>query len=412
MRGTSWWLILITVIVGASVGVYGGSKLAFVQKSGVSIGEYIGPPFGGERYVRILMIGEDNIGRGLSDTLVVMAIDTQTREVRAISIPRDTMVEFDGITHKINSANAEGGPEKAKEVIQDLLGVSINGYIATTTKGLRGMVEMVGGVYIVVEKDMKYTDHKQKLYINLKGSAEKQLLNGEQAEGYVRFRHDSDGDTGFRVIDGKIVSVGRIVRQQKFMRALANRILSKGSKEERLSILLKAREKGYMEDNLELKDWKGLMEILKDFKPETMNMAVLPGETKTINGASYVIPDTEKVSLIVAQNLLFETAPVSDAASAPIEELPTIEVLNGSRIRGAARKVSDKLKELGFEVERTSNAPKHTYVDSCIITRAGKTAIIDKIAQSINCVDIREEPMESGKPDVTIIVGNNFSAML
>ncbi len=178
MKGTSWIAVILVILLGSAVGIAGGTFLAVMLPSMTSLhtgwGGLFAAPFQGKgRYVRILMVGEDNSagakhgGHGLSDSLVLFGIDTQTREVRAISIPRDTRVEIPGHgTHKINAANAIGGPKLAEQVVQDLVGVPIDYYVDMTCSGLRGMVDLVGGVYIVVDEDMRYSDRHQDLYIN------------------------------------------------------------------------------------------------------------------------------------------------------------------------------------------------------------------------------------------------------
>jgi len=103
MRGASWIAVLLVIAIGSAIGIAGGTFLAVVLPSmratGTGLGDYCrGVPR--QRYVRIMMIGEDDTAkhntshRGLSDTLVVLAIDTQTKDIRAISIPRDTRVEI------------------------------------------------------------------------------------------------------------------------------------------------------------------------------------------------------------------------------------------------------------------------------------------------------------------------------
>ncbi|MGB9618930.1 MAG: LCP family protein, partial [Armatimonadota bacterium] len=230
--GTSWIAVVLVVLLGSAVGIAAGTYLAVwlptMRATHTSFGDFLTGAFGGQRYVRILMIGEDDTakknknGNGLSDTLVVLALDTETKEVRALSIPRDTRVKIPNHGFgKINSAHVFGGPQLTKQVVQDLLGVPIEYYVKTNTHGLRGLVDLVGGVYIKIDKDMHYVDRHGGLYINLKARPKKQLLNGKQAEGYVRFRHDAHGDSGYDIVNGKKVPAGRIVRQQIFLRALA-----------------------------------------------------------------------------------------------------------------------------------------------------------------------------------------------
>lgn len=404
----------IAVVAGLAivVGVAGGLLLtSCVHLPGISIGNIFMPsPLGSKPVVRVLMLGEDNTGskktgrHGLSDTLVVLAINNKTnpKQVRAISIPRDTRVEIPGHgTCKINSANVYGGPELAKEVIQTTLGVDIDYFIATSPGGLRGLVDLVGGVYIVVDENMNYDDRNQDLHIHLRASPEKQLLKGHDAEGFVRFRHDRWGDSGWKLVDGKKVPAGRISRQQYFMRALANRILSIPSKRDRADILSKAYEKGYIVSDLELKDWGALAEFMKDVDPKKMQMAVLPGAPGNMHGVSYWLPDTQKIPEVVAKQMKFEVSAEDDVISG-------LEVLNGCGITGMAGKAASKLQEAGFKVTKQGNTPEFTYEHCCVITRKGNTPGVAHIASTLNCTDIREEAKSKGKPDVTVIVGRDY----
>lgn len=413
MRRTSWTSILLVVLVGSVLGVAGGTFLAWwlplARTTHTGFSDVLGGPFRGHgRYVRVLMIGEDDTargrenGNGLSDTLVVIALDTETKEARAISIPRDTRVEIPGHgTCKINAAHVYGGPELTKQVLQNLLGVPIDYYVKTNTSGLRGLVDLVGGVYLVIDKNMHYTDRHAGLYINLKASPEKQLLNGGQAEGYVRFRHDTWGDSGYTEKNGKKVSTGRIVRQQYFMRALANRVLSLPTRRERARVMQNAYERKYIVSDLNMRDWDGLADFFKDVKPEKMVMDVLPGAPGNVGGASYWLPDYDEIRRVVAQNMLFQIMPG--------EPNPSVEVLNGCGVAGAARTVADRLKEAGFEVTRMDNAPNRDYEGCRIITRKGKTEPVQRMAQILKCSDIREETVASSAADVTVIVGRNYS---
>lgn len=403
--------VVAVVVVASVLGVLGGQYLAKTLGH-FDIGGIFRPSvLENKPIVRILMMGEDNTGskksgvHGLSDTIVVLAINNTTtpKQIRAISIPRDTMVEIPGHkTCKINAANKFGGPELAKQVISGLLGVDIDYYIATSPNGLRGLVDNVGGVYIVVDEDMHYDDNHQDLHINLHASPEKQLLKGRDAEGYVRFRHDKWGDSGWQIVDGKKVPAGRISRQQYFMRALANRILSIPTKRERAQVLNNAYEKGFIMSNLQLNDWGALADFMKDCDPAKMGMAVLPGAPGSVHRASYWLPDTAKIPQVVAQQMRFEGVSEEDMAA-------SVEVLNGCGVPGVANKVADKLQKAGFTVTKQGNAPGFEYDRCRVITRKGNTAGVLAIVKLLNCTDVREEKKGKGLPDVTVIIGRDYS---
>jgi LCP family protein required for cell wall assembly len=412
--------IIFVIALGTIVGVAGGLYLSGLNiaglPGGITLTEMLHPSeLESKPVVRILLIGEDETGskkakrHGLSDTLVVLAINNQTtpKQARLISIPRDTRVQIPGHGYqKINAANAFGGPELSREVIERLLGVDIDYYLSTSTAGLRGLVDLVGGVYIVVDQNMKYDDRKQKLHIHLKASPEKQLLDGVQAEGFVRFRHDKWGDSGYKIVDGKKVAAGRIARQQYFMRALANRVLALPTKRERAAVLSEAYEKGYVESDLNVKDWGALAEFMKDIDPDKIGMAVLPGAPGMNGNGSYWIVDYDKLPLVVAQQMRFE-GPIEE------DEDTTVEVLNGCGVAGAAGRVANKLQKAGFQVTKQGNADDFDHDRCRVITRKGNTPGVQRIASLLNCSDIRTEsksPNDAHLADVTVIVGRDFSA--
>ncbi|MBP5738530.1 MAG: LCP family protein [Abditibacteriota bacterium] len=409
MSKKSWIGVILAVIIGCGVGVFVGT---FIGKwstllKGENITAAIKPAFGGRRCVRILMIGEDNTGEnernGLSDTIVVFSLDTKTKEIRAVSIPRDTMVEMDGKTCKINAANVMGGSEKVVDTVEHLLLADTDYYVKTTTSGLRELVDLLGGVYIKIDKNMRYTDRRGGLYINLKASPEKQLLNGKDAEGYVRFRHDAYGDSGFRIEDGEKVAAGRIVRQQIFMRALANRILALPSKADRAKILQTALDKKYIESDLTLKDWNELADLLKDFDPATMDMTVLPGEPGFENKVSYWIPDKDAIPDVVSKYLYFE----GETGTKPAEKVK-VEVLNGSGVAGVARLAGSSIEKAGHEVVRVDNADTTDEETTVITVYNDKRPSAEEIQKRIKCGVIRELKEKNEDFDVSVLVGKDF----
>jgi polyisoprenyl-teichoic acid--peptidoglycan teichoic acid transferase len=141
-----------------------------------------------------------------TDTIMVVEWDDLHAKARILGIPRDIGVPIAniGIT-KIVHAYATGGIGRTRAAVVRLLDVPIAHYIVFTLPALRHLVDLVGGVSLNVEKRMLYRDREQGLFINLYPGP--QLLDGAQAEQYVRFRGDSEGD------------IGRIRRQQQFLRA-------------------------------------------------------------------------------------------------------------------------------------------------------------------------------------------------
>jgi polyisoprenyl-teichoic acid--peptidoglycan teichoic acid transferase len=133
---------------------------------------------------------------GLSDTMMLLRFDPQTKRTIVLGVPRDTKIEREGFgTEKINAVDHESGPAAAaKEVSKVLGGVAIDRYIRVNNMGVAKLVDELGGVTVTVPKDIKYQDDSQHFYVNLK--AGKQHLDGLKLLGLLRYRHDANGDIG------------------------------------------------------------------------------------------------------------------------------------------------------------------------------------------------------------------------
>jgi len=141
-----------------------------------------------------------------TDTIEVVQWDDAHHTVRILGVPRDIDVSLPRIrTTKLAHAYATGGIGRARATVVALLNVPIAHYIVFSLPAMRHVVDLIGGVSLDVEKRMVYTDRRQGLFINLYPGP--QVLNGQRAEEYLRYRHDAEGD------------IGRIRRQQHFLRA-------------------------------------------------------------------------------------------------------------------------------------------------------------------------------------------------
>lgn len=385
-------LIVASLVVAGGLGAFVGY---FASRTGMNWGvkQIFERPFDGRQVVRILVLGEDNSAvrmkgqRGLSDTIILASIDLQKKRVAAISIPRDTRVDRNGYgkTSKINAAFSQGGPVETARIVSELTGVPPDYYVVTNVEGFKGTVDAVGGVEIDVEKNMDYTDRWGGLYIHLRKGL--QTLNGDKAMQYVRFRHDTLGD------------ITRIQRQQKFLKALAKKALEPGNLP-KLPQTMDAVAKNLRTD-MSPKDLLYLAKFVSKLDMSKVEMATLPGTPETLHGVSYWIPDANKTAEVV-QELFFPRAVVA---------LPTIEVLNGSGIVGAAATAAEMLKKKGYDVKSVGNAPKYTYDSSEVINHRGSDEGAQQIASLLNSQIIKREQDKAAPADVTVIVGRDFAAV-
>jgi|YNPMSStandDraft_1061717.scaffolds.fasta_scaffold17942_3 LCP family protein required for cell wall assembly len=277
-RRVGWGVVSFTVIVGAAIA---GALLGYNQKAPkpVTIRELVTPAFEGMPRMRILALGLDQQS-GNTDTIIVATVDFEKKAVYALSIPRDTLADIPGHRpFKVNAAYAWGGLQTAKQTVENLLGVTIDRVVLVRLEGFKRIVDLLGGVEIDIEKDMHYVDRKQRLYIHLKKGY--RLLDGEKAMQYVRFRHDPLGD------------LGRIYRQQKFLKALAAKMFQ-WQQLDRLPELTRQVMK-QLETDMTTREVLQLARLGKELPPERIFTGVLPGQSQSVNGLSYYVPDETRV---------------------------------------------------------------------------------------------------------------------
>ena len=374
-------LVLVALAAFAGLGAFIGYKTSgFGHRV-----EFLAPPFDGKDSVYILALGEDDTGcnktkpRGLSDTIILLRADFANKRVAAISIPRDTKINLDPYGEmKINAAHVQGGPTLTAIAVEQLTGIKPDYYVKTNLKGFRKSVDILGGVEIDVEKNMHYNDNWGHLHIDLhKG---RQLLNGEKAMEYVRFRHDKLGD------------ITRMERQQKFLKVFVAKMLSP-TKLPKLPFVVKALMDN-VDTTLSVRDAVYLAEFAKNFSVSDVKMATLPATPEYIHGVSYMIPD-ENETYKVVQELFFPKPP-----------MPRIEVLNGSGIPGAAQKVADALQQYGYEIIGVGNAGSFEYASTELISHKGEEGV-NKLAGLVNGGAVKYDKDPAAKADITIIVGKD-----
>lgn len=134
----------------------------------------------------LLVIGKDKAS-ALADVIMLVSFDKESEKACVLQIPRDTYAEYGNDNYyKINGAVKTLGADGACDFFEEALGIELDGYISLDLEGFRNAVDAVGGVEMTVERDLKYSDPSQGLYINLKRG--RQTLDGREAEMLVRYR--------------------------------------------------------------------------------------------------------------------------------------------------------------------------------------------------------------------------------
>lgn len=236
--------------------------------------------------INILLLGMEG---PRTDTIMVASFDPEEKQLDLVSIPRDTYYPRDGYDRadkkKINAVYGDTGIEGVEAAVSDvLLGMPIDYYVKVKYDGVEKVVDSLGGVPVNVPMRMKYDDpyDDPPLHINLqKGN---QVLLGEEAVQFLRFRKNNDG-TGYP--DG---DVGRTRAQQEFMKAAFKKTLSY-----RLPIVANTVIK-YVKTDIPLAQVAKLATSAVGMTAEDLETHSLPGGAFTSQHLSYFMSDVEKTA--------------------------------------------------------------------------------------------------------------------
>lgn len=180
--------------------------------------------------INILLLGRAGAhypGRNLTDTMMLLSIDTTTKKMALLSLPRDLYVPIPqtNLFTKLNSLYQYGqdsddalGPIRGS--LEEITGLPIHYFIVIDFDGFEQAIDSIGGISVDIVRDFYDPRYPGKNYSYELFEIKKgwQTLDGATALKYVRERHnDPDGD------------FGRARRQQQVLQAIKSKIFSVGT---------------------------------------------------------------------------------------------------------------------------------------------------------------------------------------
>lgn len=400
MRSPNWSLI---IILAALVGVIVGYIYTLIAKPQLL------PPVlrfcSLHEPMTVLVLGTDVVysdrGRhlkadkdaftGRSDTIMVCRLDPYRNSLGVLSIPRDTEVRISGYgTQKINAANALGGPYLAQTTVSQFLGIPIDHYIVLNVHGLVDLVNELGGITIDIPKKMQYMDWTAKLKIDLTPGVH--TLTGNQAMGFVRFRHDALGD------------IGRVQRQELFMRAVLDRAMQPAS----WSHIPKLMEiaQNYISTDMNTGDLMMLAQYARGVPKANQFMAMMPGNFSG-SGAWDVSKNDVRRMVARLMGSAFVTAEKDEMR---------IAVENASATKGLGQKLAKLLRDRGYRhvFVRASNDERPSSLKRTrIIAQKGNPEDAEIVKADLRSHgDIVTASVGDIESSITIMVGDDLAPVL
>lgn len=207
-------VLLLVLMVVVYVGIYLNDKFEKVQyheinEEDLSINE--GANEAQKGYTTIALFGIDarsntSMKEGnRSDSIMIASINNDTKEVKIVSVYRDTLLEIEdgsGLTTKVNAAYAYGGPELAIKTLNANLDLNITEFVTVNFLALTKAIDDLGGITVDISSgELAVINLGISEQINITGiysdgvfTTGSQLLNGTQATAYARIRSTDQGD--------------------------------------------------------------------------------------------------------------------------------------------------------------------------------------------------------------------------
>lgn len=425
------WVIIALLIAGVGIGIWVGVT-ALLAGSSVFKGDIFGivqqkklkVDENGRSNVLIFGTSEDDEGGDhpgafLTDSIMVLSLNQESKDAYMVSIPRDLWVDFGtgcnaGYRGKINElfnchSNAgndkEAGALALAKKVGEVTGLDVQYYAHINYTVVRQAVDAVGGVDVKIESsdprgilDRNF-DWKCKYkcyYVNYK-NGEVAHMDGEHALAFMRARN---AQGGYGLPGGNF---DREQNQQRVVKALREKAMSVGTlaNPAKVTGLMNAMG-GNLSTNFDTSEIRTLISLAQDVPSESIVSISLVEEgdmvmtTGNLNGVSIVRPvagisDFSEVHKYISKKI--NASPIS-------REEPHIIVLNASGVAGAAQTAADKLDALGMTVDAVDNAPQGEYTKN-VIYRVGEKAKTNTAAKLKSLYGAEPQAVAS-VPGVTI----------
>jgi LCP family protein required for cell wall assembly len=434
------WLCVAALAVDA--GCAGGSYLYFHQNVVVAIAPHTKDVKAVAKHLSIplpnqpaiaLVIGYDHrygdTDRGRSDTIMLLRADPITNSISMLSFPRDLVTSIWCGNHvvatndRINDAYALCGSKGTLDTVKHLTGLPINYLIKVNFRGFTNVVDRVGGVWVDVDRRYynKNTGQYYNNYADIDLKPGYQLLKGQDALAYVRYRHtDSD--------------LFRIARQQQFVKAFKQQI------HDHFSVVTMLKVIGAMTHNVEIGSPSGgsLENAIRRYAFFVYGLPAgnfFQSKIQNLSGYNELYASPSDVAAAVHDFTTPDVEAPQNATNAafgrrvarveaPPPSRTSISVLNGNGYEGSASNAAYELGQRGYRIvvppnPSDRNAPTYTYWHTDVYydkRHPGAAAAAKKVANLFGDAAVKRLPAtlrsRAYNAMVTVVVGRTFHGTL
>jgi anionic cell wall polymer biosynthesis LytR-Cps2A-Psr (LCP) family protein len=312
-----------------------------------------------------------------------------------LDIPAETGLIIRSINRmdRIDALYNARNPKAYIDEIARLSGAVISWYLILDEHQLMDVVDLLEGVSMFIPNRVRVVE-PENLALLPSGAVQ---LDGWKVLTYIR--HDDPGRPEAEIV----------ARRQALVTALIRRLGERKDFVFQKTVFRTFAER--FRTDLSVKSLEYLLLELARLDTERMVQQRLTGTARLVEGVNLLFPhyDGELVKDIVKQTL---NALLNAEAIAVSDKVFTVEVLNGTTIRGLAQRTADIFASFGYEVVSVGNAPAVDIASTMIVDRLGNPGAAETLANVIRCSIIEPGlayPPTTVSADFVVILGRNFN---
>ena len=260
-----------------------------------------------------------------SDTIMVIRLDPATKRSAVLSFPRDLWVKVPGHgTQRINGAYRKDDPQLLIDTIKQEFDVTIDHFIQIDFCAFQRLVKGIGGVSVPLPYPVR--DSATGLNIDVAGC---HTFDGDEALKYVRSRHFEYQDATGAWHEDPSSDLGRIARQQDFLRrtlmaALKNSIL----KPKTISALYRSYSDDLVVDTgMTIDKMIQFVGVVRKVTASEIRTYQIEATGKIVGGADVLIWHKDSKNMQAILNIFRGLAPLADAPEQQFEDTTTTSTL-------------------------------------------------------------------------------------
>lgn len=380
--------------------------------------------------INILLLGtagKGKPGQNLTDTIMIMSLDTKNKKIALLSLPRDFYAKIADTSYytKINSIyqyglNNKQDAEPIKKTAEEITGEPIHYFVILNFDGFKKIIDDIGGINVSVERDILDTRYPGPNYSYETFEIKKglHLMNGETALKYVRERHDDpEGD------------FGRAKRQQQIMQSTKNKVFSASTFLNPIALNNLLTTLGdNIKTDIGIDEIESFLNLAKKSDTQNItNVVVDAWQKDSILKVSHVLAGGVQAFVLVprvgnyseiqdlSQNI-FDLDAIRRRKAEIEKEDASITIINQSRYANLDSKVKDvlenklKIKNIKIVTSKNSQFQENSYAYD--LTNGKKIFTLDEIIKILK-IKLNEKNnaiiIEGQKSDLVLVLGNDLS---